>query len=133
MLAKYEGLGFYDKDQDCTGMFHEIDCAVLAQCVKKGPLKTMIQKVWNGLGYFYTILGTFQGFNPVLNFECQSELLYDKFERYWDFYEMVVDYYAKYPDPELKIVKKDVEATMEGGSCQQRKRQMRVQMMGDNE
>ena len=41
--------------------------------------------------------------------EFQLELLCDKFERYWDFYEMFVDYYAKYPDLELKIVKKDVE------------------------
>ena len=28
---------------------------------------------------------------------------------------MVVDYYAKYPDPELKIVKKDVEGDNGGG------------------
>ena len=36
-------------------------------------------------------------------------MLYDTFKRCWDFYEMVFDYYAKYPDPELKIVKKDLE------------------------
>ncbi len=75
----------------------------------------MTQKAGNGLGYFYTILVTYQGFDPVLNLECQSELLYDTFERYWDFYEMVIDYYAKYPDPELKIVKKDVEGDDGGG------------------
>ncbi len=40
---------------------------------------------------------------------------YDTFERYWDFYEMVVDYYAKYPDPELRIVKKDGEEDDGGG------------------
>jgi hypothetical protein len=28
---------------------------------------------------------------------------------------MVVDYYAKYPDPELKIVKKDAEGDDGGG------------------
>ena len=83
--------------------------------MKKGPLKTTMQKAGNGLGYFYTVLGTYQGFDPVLNLECQSELLYDKFERYWDFYEMVVDYYAKYPDPELRIVKKDGEEDDGGG------------------
>ena len=75
----------------------------------------MTQKAGNGLGYFYTILGTYQGFDPVLNLECQSELLYDKFERYWDFYEMVIDYYDKYPDSELKIVKKDAEEDDGGG------------------
>jgi hypothetical protein len=65
--------------------------------------------------YFYTVLGTYQGFDTELNLECQLELLYDKFERYWDFYKMVVDYYAKYPDPELKIVKKDAEGDDGGG------------------
>ncbi len=115
VLAKYEGLGFYDKDHDRTGKFCEINCAVLTKCVKKGPLKTTTQKAGNGLGYFYTILGTYEGFDKVLNLECQSELLYDTFERYWDFYEMVIDYYAKYPDPELKIVKKDVEGDDGGG------------------
>ncbi len=28
---------------------------------------------------------------------------------------MVIDYYAKYPDPELKIVKKDMEGDDGGG------------------
>jgi hypothetical protein len=51
----------------------------------------------------------------VLNVECQSELLHDKHEWYWDFYEMVKDNYAKYPDPDLKIVKKDVEGDDGGG------------------
>ena len=40
VLAKYEGLGFYDEDHDSTGTFHEIDYTVLTKCVKKGPLKT---------------------------------------------------------------------------------------------
>ena len=66
--AKYEGLGFYDEDHDCTGKFCEIDCAVLTKCMKKGPLKMTMQKAGNGLGYFYTVLGTYQGFDPVLNF-----------------------------------------------------------------
>ena len=53
--------------------------------------------------------------NPVLNLECQSELLDDKFEQYWDFYEIVVDYYAKIPNPELKIAKMDGECDDGGG------------------
>ncbi len=57
-------------------------------------------------------------------------LLHDTFERYWDFYVMVIDYYAKYPDPELKMSRRMWKETMEGGGSQQRKRQMRVQMMG---
>lgn len=61
------------------------------------------QKAGNGLRYFYTILQTYRGFDEVLNLECQSKLLHDTFERYWDFYGMVIDYYAKYPDPELKM------------------------------
>ena len=67
----------------------------------------------------------------MLNLECQSKLLHDTFERYWDFYEMVIDYYAKYPDPGLKMSEGYVEGDNGGGGgSQQRKRQMRVQMMG---
>ena len=43
------------------------------------------------------------------------ELLLDKFEQYWDFHEIDIDYYAKYLDPELKIVNKDVEGDNRGG------------------
>ena len=34
--------------------------------------------------------------------------MYDKFEWYWDFYKMIIDYYTKYSDPELKVVKKEL-------------------------
>ncbi len=67
------------------------------------------------MGFFYTVLEIYEGFDKELNLECQSELLYDKFERYWDFYEMVIDYYDKYLDPELMIVKKDMEGDDGGG------------------
>ena len=82
---------------------------MLTKCVHTGAKKNTIQKVGNALGYFYTILGTYKGFDPQLNLECQSELVYYKFEQYWDFDEMVIHYYTKYPDPELKIIKKDLD------------------------
>ena len=105
--AKYGGLMFYDADYDRVGMFREIDCAILTKCVKKGEKKTRTQKVGNGKGYFYTVLGTYAQFDPQLKLECQSELLFDMFERYWDFYEMISDYYSKNPDPNVRIVTKE--------------------------
>lgn len=47
--------------------------------------------------------------------ECQLELVYDKFEWYWNFYEMIHDYYTKYPDPGLKIIKKKLDRDDGGG------------------
>ena len=52
-------------------------------------------------------LGTYAQFDPQLKLECQSELLFDMFERYWDFYEMINDYYSKNPDPNVRIATKE--------------------------
>ena len=113
--AKYGGLMFYDADYDRVGMFREIDCAILTKCVKKGDKKTRTQKIGNGKGYFYTVLGTYAQFDPQLRLECQSELLFDMFERYWDFYEMISDYYIKNPDSNVRIVTKDRDEEDGGG------------------
>jgi hypothetical protein len=79
---------------------------VLTKCVRTGGNETRTQKAGNELGYFYTILGVYEGFDPELKKECQVESLWDTWERYWDFYEMIIDYYNKHPDPSMKIVKK---------------------------
>ena len=31
--------------------------------------------------------------------------MYDFWERDWTFYEMIIDYYEKYPDPDVHIIK----------------------------
>jgi hypothetical protein len=87
----------------------------LTKCVKKGDKKTRNQKVGNGKGYFYTVLGTCAQFDPQLKLKCQSELLFDMFERYWDFYEMISDYYSKNPDPNVRIVTKERDEEDGGG------------------
>ena len=133
MSATYEGLMFYDKDHDNTGKFREIDCTVLTKWVHTGDNKTTTQKAGNGLGYFYTILGTYTGFDPQLHLECQSESEYDKFEQYWDFYEMIIDYYTKYLDPELKIVKKELDGDDGGGKQPAVQEGVESSGEGDNE
>ena len=50
-----------------------------------------------------------------LKLECQSELLFDMFERYWDFFEMISDYYIKNPDSNVRIVTKDRDEEDGGG------------------
>ena len=58
-----------------------------------------------GKGYIFNILGVFEGFDEEVDFEVQDEDLYEKFERNWTFYEMIIDYYDKFPDPDVQIVK----------------------------
>ena len=48
------------------------------------------------------------------------------FERYWDFYEMINDYYIKNPVSNVKIVTKDRDEEDGGGSSQQIMRRMRA-------
>jgi len=61
------------------------------------------------------VLGTYAQFDPQLKLECQSELLFDMFERYWDFFEMISDYYIKNPDPNVRIVSKERDEEDGGG------------------
>jgi hypothetical protein len=79
----------------------EIDCVVLKKCSKE----TRTKKSDNGKGYFYGVWGVYEGFDEELNLECQEQSLYDIWERYWDFYEMIIDYYTKFPDPKIKVYK----------------------------
>ena len=46
--------------------------------------------------------------------------MFDTWERMWDFYDMIMDYYAKYLDSSIKIVWKS-EVNNDGGGvrCQQ--------------
>ena len=112
--AKYGGIKYYDDEKDQIGMIHELDCAILTKCIKTGDKKTRTQKVGPGFGYFYTVLGYYEGFIKDVKPECQVDSLFDTWERMWDFYDMIVDYYAKYPDSTIKIVLKS-EVDNDGG------------------
>jgi hypothetical protein len=104
--AKYGGLKYVDADKENQiGTFRLNDCAVLTKCRKNGPQKTQTKKSGSGLGYFYSILGVYEGFKEGLGYENQVESLYDFWERDWTFYEMIIDYYEKYPDPDVHIIK----------------------------
>ena len=106
---------YYDDEKDQIGKFKELDCAVLTKCVKTGDKKTRTQKAGPGLGYFYTILGYYEGYVTELNPEKQVESLFDTWERMWDFYDMIVDYYTKHPDPTLQVVRKSDDEDDGGG------------------
>lgn len=106
--VKYEWLKYIEayKD-DHIGTFRELDCAILTKCLngsKSGMTSTGSQKKGPGLGYFYSILGIYDSYDPELKLEYHVESVYDTWERYWDMYIMVVDYYKKYPDPYIRII-----------------------------
>jgi hypothetical protein len=61
------------------------------------------------------VLGTYAQFDPQLKLECQSELLFDTFERCCDFIEMISYYYIKNPDPNVRIVTKERDEEDDGG------------------
>jgi hypothetical protein len=88
---KHGGLMYYDDEKEQIRKFKELDCAVLTKCVKTGDKKTRTQKAGPGLGYFYKILGYYEGYVTELNPEKQVESLFDTWERMWDFYDMIVD------------------------------------------
>ena len=75
------------------------------QCKKVKKTRTRTQKDGRGLGYFYSILGVYDAYNPELGLENQSDMVYDIWERYWDTYSMIIDYYEKYPDQDVIIVR----------------------------
>ena len=80
-----------------------------------------MQKEWSakdgsGLGYFYSILDVYEGFKEGLGYKNQVESLYDFWERDWAFYEMIIDYYEKHPDPNVQIIKMpEMEKGEQGG------------------
>jgi hypothetical protein len=103
--ARYEGLKNLDADRDdMVGTFRELDCAIPTKRKKIGKTRTRTQKAGRGLGYFYSILGVHDAYDTVFGLENQSDMVYDIWERYWDTYSMIIDYYEKYPDQDVIIV-----------------------------
>ena len=78
-----------------------VGCAFLTKFKKFGKTWTRTQKAGRGLGYFYSILGVYDAFDPGLGLENQSDLVYDIWERYWGTYSIIIDYYEKYPDQDV--------------------------------
>jgi hypothetical protein len=44
-----------------------------------------------------------EGFDKEKDYKDQDDELYDIWEREWDVYSMVVDYYEKYPDENVRL------------------------------
>ena len=103
--AKGGGLKYLDADRDdMVGTFCELDCAILTKCKKVGKTRTRTQKAGRSFGYFNSILGVYDAYDPVWGLENQFDMVYDIWERYWDTYSMIIDYYEKYPDQDVIIV-----------------------------
>jgi hypothetical protein len=112
--AKYGGLKYKDADVGGrVGTFLMNNCTQLTKCMKSGPRKTQEQKAGKGRGYFYTVMGVYDGYKQGLIHEKQDEMTYDLWERDWTFYEMIVDYYKEHPDPEIQIVEAPKEGEQE--------------------
>ena len=101
LSAKYGGLKYIDtEDPSKIGTFQDHFCVQLTKCRKNVTREQRMQ----GKGWFYTLVGVYEGFDKELSLESQEEFV-DTWEREWDTYEMIVDYYDKFPDPKLKIYK----------------------------
>ena len=88
-----------------VGTFRELDCKILTKCKRVGKTRTRTQKAGRGLGFFFSILGVYDAYDPELGSKNQSDMVYDIWERYWDTYSMIIDYYEKYPDQDVIIVR----------------------------
>ncbi len=53
----------------------------------------------------------YKGFDKEKPYGDQDEKLYDMWEREWDVYSMIIDFYDKYPDENVKIVREVVDSS----------------------
>ena len=91
------------------GEFLILDCAILTK-IKKGAGVTRTLSVGKGKTHFFSLLGVYEGFDKEKPYGDQDEELYDMWEREWDVYSMIIDFYDKYPDENVKIVHKAVDS-----------------------
>jgi hypothetical protein len=54
--------------------------------------------------WFYTFVGVYDGFNHELSLESQEEFAVT-WEREWDTFKMIIDYYCIFLDLKLRIYK----------------------------
>jgi hypothetical protein len=115
--AKYGGIKYIDCDKEDEedesvgkiGEFRELDCAVLTKIRRGGADATRTVSVGRGFSHFYSILGVYKGFEIGTDYKEQDESLYDMWEREWDVYSMIIDYYEKYPDKNVRIVMEPID------------------------
>jgi hypothetical protein len=99
LSAKYGGLKYIDTEEPHNhGVIPSIGCVVLSKCSKESVEKKIV-----GKGWYYGILGCYDGFVDDVAHCEQSPELYDIWQRDWTFYEMIDDYYKQFPDPKTKI------------------------------
>ena len=95
LSAKYGGLKYIDtEDPSKIGTFQDHFCEQLNKYRKNVTREQRIQ----GKGWFYTLVGVYEGFDKELSLESQEEFV-DTWEREWDTYEMIFNYYDKFPNP----------------------------------
>jgi hypothetical protein len=100
LSAKYGGLKYIDTDEPNNhGVIPSIGGVVLSKCTKESVVKKIV-----GKGWYYGILGSYDGFVDGVSHVEQSPHLYDIWQTDWTFYEMIGDYYKAFPDPKIKII-----------------------------
>ena len=115
--AKCGGIKYIDCDKEdeedesvgMIGEFRELDCAVLTNIRRGGADATRTVSVGRGFSHFYSILGVYKGFEIGTDYKEQDESLHDMWEREWDVYSMIIDYYEKYPDKNVRIVMEPID------------------------
>ena len=56
-------------------------------------------------------MGIYEGYEKGTDYKEQDESWYDMWEREWDVYSMIIDFYDKYPDENVKIVREAVDSS----------------------
>ena len=92
------------------GEFLTLDCAILTK-IKKGAGGTRTVSVGKGKTHFFSLLGVYEGFDKEKPYGDQDEELYDMWKREWYVYSMIIDFYDKYPDENVKIVCEVVDSS----------------------
>ena len=79
--ARYGGLKYLDADRDdVAGTFCELGCTIVTN-ENRWKDQNQDTECWQGLEYFYSILGVYDAYNPGLELENQSDVVYDIWER----------------------------------------------------
>ncbi len=86
LSAKYGELKYIDTEYPSNnGTFQDNFFVQLTKCRKNVTREQRIQ----GKGWFYTLVGVYEGFDKELSLESQEGFV-DTWEREWDTYEMII-------------------------------------------
>ena len=91
------------------GELRELDCTVLTNIKSGGTNATRTVSIGRGFSHFCSILVVYKGFEKGTVYKEQDESLYDMWKREWDGYFMIIDYYERYPDENVRIVMEPID------------------------